>query len=120
MCGKADRRGRARKGYRDRRRGCGNRRGRPGIVLLLEAASGIEGEIVVDELTEISVESWRSAFLVVLTVLGSVGSIGHGVAQVGEDIVEISFFISTEIGSRQRAEHAAEASLKQQGAFCRS
>ena len=87
-----------------------------GIVLLLQAARRIKRQIVIDELAEIGIKGWYSAFLVVLADLG-----------IGSDIAAPSFvrlamlscFGSTEGGWRQGSKEATEFPVEQRRVGCR-
>src|SRR5579864_5309682 len=79
-----------------------------GIVLALEAAGGVEGEIVVDELAEVGIPSADAGvFFVIGLVLGSgdIGGGSHGLAELQQDLF-------VEFGGGQGTEHAPESAFE--------
>ena len=85
-----------------------------GIVLLLEAAGGIEGQIVVNELAEVGVNGGDAAFLVVRAVF-RVMPIYRGEHLLGE-LAESGLGVPVSravVSGRQRAENAPERAFKE-------
>src|SRR5712672_1169677 len=83
-----------------------------GIVLLLQAAGGVKGYIVVDELSEIGIQRGDSAFFVVLAIFRGIEAGGHRLPQLCEigDIFDVG---GSEFCGRKGPKHSSESALKQ-------
>jgi len=77
-----------------------------GIVLLLQAARRIKRQIVIDELAEIGIKGWYSAFLVVLADLG-----------IGSDIAAPSFVRLAMLSASEAPKVAGAKDLKRRPNF---
>ena len=90
---------------------------RIGIVLALEAAGGVERQIVVDELPEVGVQRGNPALLAIGSVLGHVLVGDHRRAELRQRRLGLRV-IGSEIRGWQGAEHAPEPPVEELRAWC--
>ncbi len=85
------------------------------IVLLLEAAGGIERQVVVDELAEVRVERRHAALFIVLAVFRRIERGGHRLAE-RQQVLLVLCISRAERGGGQRPEHSPKSALEQRRA----
>ncbi len=82
------------------------------IVLFLQAARRVEGQVVIDELAEIGVGGRDVAFFGIGTVERRLVVGEHGGSQLRQGVYG-RLVVRSEVGRRQRPEYAAERSAEQ-------